>query len=271
MRKLKIYLPFFKNQFKSILAYRVNTILWIICDLLAPFISFYLWNAIYGSAPGDTLGGLTQSEMIVYVFISFVVSQVVTVGIASYMRDDIWEGAVAMMLIKPIDYRLSLISRAAANAIFNFVIPGVFVWVGIEIYKAVVLGVAAVPVANVFLFLLSVIMSFLIYVLFDFCFGMVAFVTTHYFGLSMIKTAILSFLSGALIPISFFPGALQTVFEMLPFSSMIYTPVMVYLGKYGGLELVFVLARQLFWVIILYALGSLFWRKVTKRLTILGG
>lgn len=271
MRKLKIYIPFFKNQFKSIFAYRLNAILWIICDLLAPFISFYIWNAIYGSATGDTLGGLTRPEMIVYVFMSFVVSQVVTVGIASYMRDDIWEGAVAMMLIKPIDYRLSLISRAAASAIFNMVIPGVFVWVGIEIYKAVVLGVAAVSVANVFLFLLSIIMSFLIYVLFDFCFGMVAFITTYYFGLALVKSAILGFLSGALIPISFFPGALQTVFEMLPFSSMIYAPVMIYLDKYAGWELVFVLARQLFWVIFLYALGSLFWHKVTKRLTILGG
>lgn len=271
MRRFKIYLPFFKNEFKSIFAYRFNVLLWIISDLLAPFISFYLWKAIYGSASADTLGGLTQAEMIVYVFMSFVTSQIVTTGIAEYMRDDITEGTVAMTLIKPLDYRLSLISRAAANSFFRMLVPGVFVFAGVEIYKAAVLGIPAVSVANVFLFLFSIIMSFLIYVLFDFCFGMIAFVTTHFFGLFLVKSAILSFLSGALIPISFFPGVLQTVFDMLPFASMIYSPVMVYLGKYGGWELVFVLARQVFWVIFLYFLGSLLWRKVTKRLTVLGG
>ena len=85
------------------------------------------------------------------------------------------------------------------------------------------------------------------------------------------KEALLSFLTGQLIPLSFFPVIVQKVFNYLPFSSMIYTPVMIYLGKYSGLELLFVLLRQAVWVIVLYLLGSLIWRKVTKRLVVLGG
>ena len=61
------------------------------------------------------------------------------------------------------------------------------------------------------------------------------------------------------------------VFEFLPFSSMVYTPVMIYLGKYSGNELWFVLLRQAAWVVILYVLGDLIWRRVTKRLVVLGG
>ena len=52
---------------------------------------------------------------------------------------------------------------------------------------------------------------------------------------------------------------------------MVYTPVMIYLGKYSGGELCFVLARQAAWVIILYVLGSIIWKQVTKRLVVLGG
>ena len=114
-------------------------------------------------------------------------------------------------------------------------------------------------------------MSFLIYVLFDFCFGMVAFFTTYIFGMRMAEEALLSFLTGRLIPISFFPGAVQKIFDLLPFSSMIYTPVMIYLGKYTGETLAFMLLRQAAWVVILYAAGSLIWRQVTKRLIVLGG
>ena len=61
------------------------------------------------------------------------------------------------------------------------------------------------------------------------------------------------------------------VFYFLPFSSMIYTPVMIYLGKYTGSTLMFMLLRQAVWVVFLYLLGSLIWKKVTKRLVVLGG
>ena len=108
-------------------------------------------------------------------------------------------------------------------------------------------------------------------VLFDFCFGMVAFFTTYIFGMLMAKTALLSFLTGQLIPLSFFPEAVQRAFDFLPFSSMIYAPVMVYLGKYQGTELLFILGRQFVWVVILYLLGSYIWKRVTNRLVVLGG
>jgi ABC-2 type transport system permease protein len=100
---------------------------------------------------------------------------------------------------------------------------------------------------------------------------MIAFFTTYIFGLQMAKDALMSFLTGQLIPLSFFPVAVQRVFDFLPFSSMVYTPVMLYLGKYTGSELHFVLLRQTIWVVILYVLGSLIWRQVTKRLIVLGG
>lgn len=52
---------------------------------------------------------------------------------------------------------------------------------------------------------------------------------------------------------------------------MTYAPVMIYLGKFQGSELAFVLLRQVIWVILLYVTGSLIWKRVTKRLIVLGG
>ena len=142
---------------------------------------------------------------------------------------------------------------------------------GVEIYKVTVLKLPMVSIQTVLLFSLSCVLSFLIFVLFDFCFGMIAFFTTYIFGLLMAKEALLSFLTGQLIPISLFPLGVQKVFDYLPFSSMIYTPVMIYLGKYTGQELLFVLTRQLVWVILLYLFGNVIWKMVTKRLVVLGG
>lgn len=270
-KQLKIYLPFAANELKRQMAYKGAFYLFILISLFGSFISYFLWMAIYGSSKDAAIGNLTRDEMVVYIFMVYVTSSIVTISISDWVSDDVIKGTVAMNLIKPIDYRLSLISRALGDVVYRFWAPGVFIWVGLEIYKVKVLGMDCVSIQTVCIYLLSCIMSFLIYVLFDFCFGMVAFFTTYIFGMLMSKDALLSFLTGQLIPISLFPEAVQRVFDFLPFSSMIYTPVMIYLGKYTETELLFVLLRQVVWVVILYVLGSIIWKRVTKRLVVLGG
>lgn len=270
-KRLKVYLPFASNTLKQQLAYKGAFYIFMVVSLFSSFISYYLWMAIYGSSSEATLGGLTKNEMVVYVFMVYVTTSVVMISITKHIGEDVVQGTVAMNLIKPIDYRLSLISRAAGNMMYRFLAPAVFIWIGLEIYKVAKLGMEPVTIGRILLYMLSCIMSFLIYVLFDFCFGMLAFFTTYIFGLRMVEEAVLGFLTGQLIPISFFPAAVQRVFEFLPFSSMVYTPVMIYLGKYTGTMLGFVLLRQAVWVVLLYLLGSLMWKLVTKRLVILGG
>lgn len=272
MRKLaKIYLPFMANEFKRQLAYKGVFYLFIFTSLFGSFISYYLWMAIYGSSASGVIGGLSRQEMVIYIFMVYVTSSLVTVSISDWVSDDVVKGTVAMNLIKPMDYRISLISRAMGNAVYRFLAPSIFIWIGVEVYKVFVLKQPVVSLTTVLLYLCSCIMSFLIYTLFDFCFGMVAFFTTYIFGMMMAKEALLSFLTGQLIPISLFPYTIQQVFAYLPFSSMVYTPVMIYLGKYAGYELAFVMFRQLAWVVILYAIGSVIWNRVTKRLVVLGG
>ena len=270
-KKIKIYLPFALNELKRQMAYRGAFYLFIFISMFGSFIQYFLWMAIYGSTENATLGGLTQNEMIVYIFMVYVTSSMVMITISDWVSDDVVKGTVAMNLIKPIDYRMSLVTRAMGQVVYRFLAPGVFIWIGIEVYKVTVLKLPVTSIGNILLYLSSCIMSFFICVLFDFCFGMVAFFTTYIFGMLMAKEALMSFLTGQLIPLSFFPGAVQKIFEFLPFSSMVYTPVMIYLGKYSGNELWFVLFRQAAWVVILYVLGDLIWRRVTKRLVVLGG
>lgn len=270
-KKWKVYLPFMENEFKRNLAYKGSFYLFMLCGIFAPFINYYLWMAIYGSSSGSMLGGLTKNEMVVYVFMSYITTQMVFVSISDYIGDHVMEGSVAMNLIKPIDYRMSLLSQAMGTMLYRFLAPTIFVWIGVEIYKAKVLGMGITPLPNILCYIVSVLMSFLIYVLFDFCFGMVAFVTTYMYGMQLIKEALIGFLSGELIPISFFPVVMQKAFDFMPFSSMVYAPVMLYLGKYSGGALLMAMGRQLIWVILLYVLGSVLWQRITKRLVVLGG
>ena len=266
-KKLNIYLPFASNEIKRQMAYKGAFYLFVFISTFSSFISYFLWMAIYKSSPQNTLGGFTRNEMITYVFMVYVTSSIVTISIADWVSDDVVKGTVAMNLIKPIDYRMSLIARAFGNMVYRFMAPGIFIWIGLELYRVYGLGMHVTGISNMVCYLISCIMSFLIY----FCFGMIAFFTTYIFGMLLVKEALLGFLMGQLIPISFFPAAVQRVFDFLPFSSMVYTPVMIYLGKYSAAEQAFVMLRQVVWIVILYALGSLIWKQVTKRLVVLGG
>ena len=270
-KKLQIYKPFVSNEMKTQMAYKGAFYLFIVISLFSAFIMYFLWMAIYGSSNEAVLGGLSQNEMVVYIFMVYVTSSVVSISISEWVSEDVVKGSVAMNLIKPIDYRLSLMARAFGNMLYRFLVPSVFIWIGIEIYKVYILGMGMTPLSNMLLYSLSTLMSFLIFILFDFCFGMIAFFTTYVFGMILVKEALLSFLTGQLIPLSFFPEAVQRLFDFLPFSSMVYTPVMIYLGKYTTSELIFVLARQVIWICLLYLLGNLVWKKVTKKLIVLGG
>ncbi len=271
LKELHVYMPFTSNELKRQMVYKGAFYLFIFITLFESFISYFLWMAIYRSSESGVMGGFTKNEMIVYVFMVYIAKSLVAISISDAVSDDVVKGTVSMNLIKPIDYRMSLIFKAMGKQIYHFFVPGVFIWVGLEMYKYFALGMSFTSVPNMFLFLVSCGMSFLIYVLFDFCFGMMAFFTTYIFGMRLAKDALLSFLTGQLIPLSFFPEVFQKIFNFLPFSSMIYSPVMIYLGKYRGNDLLFVLLRQVFWVVGLYVVGSIIWNQVTKRLVVLGG
>lgn len=98
----------------------------------------------------------------------YITSSVVMISISNIVSDDVVKGTVAMNLIKPIDYRLSLMSQAFGGMIYRFLVPCIFIWVGVEVYKVTTLGLTLVSVSEVVFYLLSCMMSFLIYVLFDF-------------------------------------------------------------------------------------------------------
>lgn len=267
----KTYWPFAINEIKTNFAYKGSFYLFILSRVLGIFISYFLWMAIYGSSTSQTLGSLTQNEMIVYIFMSYVATGLIAISISGDIGFHVVEGSIASNMIKPIDYRSSLLFKAIGAMIYRFFVPSLFIWIGLETYKFFILKVPFTGISNIILFLISCILSFLIYVFFDFCFGMLAFYTTYIFGMAIAKNAIMSFLTGQLIPLSFFPAAAQKIFDYLPFSSMNYVPVMIYLGKYNGNELLFALGRQALWVILLFGLGSLLWSRITKRLIVLGG
>jgi ABC-2 type transport system permease protein len=85
------------------------------------------------------------------------------------------------------------------------------------------------------------------------------------------KNILFSFLSGSLLPSSYFPDWLTQILNFLPFQSMIEKPIMIFLGKLSPVEIVKTFAIQIMWVIILNLLCAVSFNKLKKRVVSVGG
>lgn len=266
MRFVRIYAPFTLNTLKQRLAYKFSAFGWALMPLITFFVTYNIWKAVYASAPSDTLAGFTFHQMAVYASVQVAIQRLTESGVGWQIGRDVIRGDIASTLIKPISYTSRLFAEDIGWKIFNM-IAVVF---PVFVITYAVLGYSF-NAASFALFFLSTLLGWLICFFFDLCFGMLAFYVTYVWGLQMAKAAVMRFLTGTMIPLSFFPEAAQTVFRFLPFQYISYTPAMIFLGKYESAEILFVLGVQLAWVGILFVLSKILWAFATKRLTILGG
>lgn len=267
IKKFRIYLPFTLTQIKARMSYRIAFYTFLLSEAFSVLVIYYLWKAIYSSSPNTVLGGFTFSEMVTYVIISFFTANAIDSVGTNSIAYEITDGSIAISLIKPINYKFKVLSEAIGNLLFSTVIVNFPFWLLISLFRA-----EPIPsITTLLLYVLSTCLSFFIMFLFGFCFAMLAFYTTYFFGLNIAKDVIIRFLSGSLIPLAFFPSPIQNMFRFLPFASMNYTPVMVYLGKLSGNAAFTAMLQQVIWVILLYFLSEVLWKKAIKRLTILGG
>jgi len=265
LRKLKrTYFPFLRATIQEILAYPGEALLYIFGMTIGMFVVYYIWKVIYTSGTANVIEGFTFNEMIVYIILSFGVMQAINNGTVWNIAHDIREGTIIMNMIKPINYHLRLLFQELGFVVF-------ICFIVIFPFSLIALVLKLTNVTNVILFLLSLFMGILVGFLFDFIFGMMAFYIKNIFGIGFGKTALVRLLSGGLIPLVFFPDSVQKIIDVLPFKAMVFTPIMIFLGKYSGQELIYVFLNQVLWIIILIGINYIVWQRAVKHITVQGG
>lgn len=268
-KNIKTYLPFTLNAFQRNLSYRANVIIFVLGDAMMLAVSYYLWKAIYASSAQPIINGFNLNEMIIYVLISFLTGLLISMDISYKISSEVKDGSIAINLIRPINYERRMLFEGLGDVFYNFVVVFILgiVAVTILLYNFSM----TLTIGQIFAYIISITMGIMLNFYYSYTFGLLSFKLTNLWGLSQIMGAIVQLLSGMLIPIVFFPTFAQKIFNFLPFSSMIYTPTMIYLGKLTGNQLYKALFIQFIWVCILSFIAKAMWKKLIKHLVILGG
>ena len=270
-KKLKIYLPFVNAGMQETTTYRVNWIFLMLGNVLSCFISYFLWRAIYGSSESASMNGFTMPQMVVYIFLMFLTSTLINSGGTYDIGEEIRDGSIAMRMLKPVSYNSTFLFQELGNKLMTVCILIVPMVAGVEIVRYNLTNEVQFNIVSFLLYILSCILAYLINFFFNICFGFIAFVIKYLWGANMMKNCIVGFLSGQIIPLSFFPETVEKVFLLLPFSSLNYTPVMIYMEMYSGTKMLGYIGLQVFWVLFFWVLSKLLWSVSIKHLTVQGG
>ena len=279
MSRLRKYKPFARASAIDVMAYRFNIITWAIVTVAEVACLIFLWLAVYQSSEGgidSSINGFTYKQMIVYVVLTTIF------GFVTFNDDTVWfinrdirQGTIGNFLIKPISYRGKFI---ASNMGAFLMMSLVF---GIPLYAAglgVLIGIGYLPVASIWdfiahflLFLLASILACLLNGAISYIFGILCFYTTAAWGLNALKTTVIAFLSGTLLPIAFFPNIFREIVSYMPFAGMSQNPILILMMKYDYLECGKVILISFGWWVLLELIGKLLFNHAIKIVTVQGG
>jgi ABC-2 type transport system permease protein len=251
---------------KTSLAYRSALLLGILSTSVSIIIFYFLWRVVFDDA--QYIRGFTFPMMVTYVILSRVIAGQFAGGINGTIASHIQYGSIAVELLRPISFmRLMLMKRLGefVQYIFSRAIPVTFT-------AALVFGIMPpVNITALLLFFISIFVGIIILYFVEFMVGLISFYTLDFYGVLFAKTALLTLLSGAVVPFAMFPAGLANVLELLPFQFIVHTPVSIYMGLISGNEALIAIGFQVIWVGILWMLAALFYSIAIKKVVVQGG
>lgn len=266
MKDLRAYLAVARGAFMVGVIYRFGFIFTIVGNVVYMAVAYFLWRSIYAGT--TTLRGLTFPETFLYVALGSAVFILLKTYADWYLAYEIREGVIALYLTKPLDFQLFTLANALGSGLMNLTaitLPTAFMLV-------FVFHVTPPAGPGLLLFPVSLALAFLISFNFDYFIGVLGFYSESIWGLSITKEIIVTALSGALIPLQFFPEALRNVLLVLPFQAIYHTPLMLITRPNQGWEVLLpMLGLQAAWAAATFILARLFFNQAVKVLRVAGG
>ena len=266
MKRLRPYLAVLRGSILVGLVYRLGFLFTILGNIIYMAVAYFLWKSIYG--PAQTMHGMTFDEAFLYVALGSTIFILLKTYAEWDISREISDGRIAIFLTKPVDYQLFKIFDNLGFSVTNLgaiTIPTI-------VLLAFVFKIHFTLGPGLLFFPFSFVLAFIISFQFDYMVGLMAFYTESTWGMSMTKEIIVTVLAGALLPLQFFPAAIQKVLMWLPFQAIYYSPLMM-VSKPNQDWRVFasMLAVQLGWAIVIVLLSRLFYQRAIQVLRVSGG
>jgi ABC-2 type transport system permease protein len=265
---MRIFWSFGRQSFHNAAIYRFEFWLQLVSIFLMMYSVYWIWNILYAQAPGAF--GVSLEQMTTYGVLGMALEAIFHPGRGpqTYMAAQVRSGAIDTDLMKPLDFQLHMLARNFGEMMFRFcmlVLPALaigFLFLDFRLPSSLMNGV---------MFAFSLILGYLVLFSLNFLLGMLAVVTMNINSISWAYNAIVRFFAGQMVPLWLFPSMIGALAAVLPFQSIYYIPISIYIGKLNGTAAWQAIAVQLIWAAALMAIGRLAWLRVHAKLVVQGG
>jgi len=265
---LRLQAQIFNLGVQTNLVYRWNFLMRVAVSFVPLLGSVFLWKAAF--AGHTSFAGYTFESMVAY-FITLIILDTMTTPNEDdfQIAEDIREGRINTLLLKPIDYRLYRFHLYAAARIvhtaFALIPLGIaMIWLG-HFYHGLP-WLENLPWA-----LLAAVGAGLIQFLFCFTLAMIAFWILDIGSVTFIVYSIEFLLGGHIFPIDAFPAWLQIICLHLPFAYQYYFPAAILIGHVDGPTMLSGFLWQGAWIGFFFVVSGVLWKKGLGQYTAVGG
>lgn len=263
---LRKYVSLALCAMQNTLSYRLSFTMNLISNFIALIGAYSLWKAVF--AGQQELSGFTWDQMEAYLIVTFFVNSMLSYYSESSISGKVLDGSVMMDMLKPLDFQKARLAETLGSCILEGLLSAVLIC-------CFAIATFGVPIPGdgwtIFLFAVSMLSSILVKFGIVYCSAMLCFWTTSGLGIIWSRMAVTNLLSGALVPLAFFPGWLEKLAMELPFQGIVNTPTMIYLDKVGPEEALQLIALQWGWIVVLWMIGKGMWTWAVRQITIHGG
>ena len=265
---MRLYWELARRGYARYAAYPGATWAGLFTNTFFGFLIAYVLLAVYEERAD--VGGYDVADALTYVWLAQgLLSVVASFGPSWYeLSLRVRSGDIAVDLYRPLDLQASGLAsdlgRAGYQLLFRALPPfalGAVVFDLTAPSDPLRWAAFAVSVA------LAVVVSYGV----RFLVNLVTFWLLDYRGPYTLAMALTSVLSGLVVPLVFFPGAVGDVLRVLPFAAMLQSPIDVFLGEELGGSAAGTLAVQAAWAIGLLVLGRAVLAAGTRKLVVQGG
>jgi ABC-2 type transport system permease protein len=222
--------------------------------------------ALYDARP--EVAGMTLQDAITYTALSQAIIAYLSIFGWWDVMDSVNSGEVAADMLRPMSYLRFWMAADLGRALVNLFLRGFTIIAIYSLFVELSLPQTpwqwfAVPAALFFAWLVSFGWRFLV--------NLAAFWTPNARGIGRFAFGLVWVLSGFYMPLRLYPDWFRAFCELLPFRSMVSTPLEIFLGLLDGPELAWALLNQIIWSLILVAVAQLVLNRGVRRLVIQGG
>ncbi|MCL2408781.1 MAG: ABC transporter permease [Oscillospiraceae bacterium] len=267
---MKMYTALFRIRFVNTLQYRAAALAGVTTQFAWGFMLILTFRVFYRENPAAF--PMEFSHMVSYIWMQ---QAFIALFMTWFWEDDIADsitsGAIAYELVRPLDLYNRWFCQCTANRVSRATLRCIAIFLVVFLLPEPFRMSLPPSFAQFALFLLSAVLALGVVVAFCMLVYTSLFYTMSPLGIRIISAMLGEFLQGAIIPLPFFPAPIRVIVELLPFAAMQNMPLRIYSGDIAGSDALRGMILQVFWLIMLFAVGRVAMRRALKKVIVQGG